>query len=220
MRGILAFAASAIIASSAFAQATPAPAPPPVKKTEPKPAVQAAETIKKSMALIFSLGNFDAGGLDGFAIPASGAIGTINPLTYDRAWIGGKYGLSDAMFIRALGMFGWENGGATSFGILPGLQFYLTRRAPVDIYWGGELCFGMTFSQIAAGGDYSGMTFAPRAFAGAECFLKEGLSVSAEYRLGWNRMSGHWEPDAAPADDTVETTISTGSFGLILSFYF
>ncbi len=210
-RIVLAVVASLAVGAMGFGQTqAPAPAAAPARAKGPR----------APMALVFSIGNFMSESLDGFMIPTSGALGAINPESYDGFWIGGKYGFSETMFARALAMFSWVDGGATSFGILPGIQLYFTRKAPVDLYWGGELGFGMTFSDLPGGGDYRGLAFVPRAFIGAECFLKESLSLSAEYRIGYSYLSGHWEPSATPVENAHMAALSTGSFGLMLSFYF
>ncbi len=190
-----------------------------------------------SKALLFNFNGFNAGtffanGIGGKMF-VSDAVAIRAALQFATVSESIPYDIPDAA-----GNDGTES--ATMLGIAGGLEYHFTQTR-ISPYVGGEVRFSTTSTSAEAAepsgtpqttvdnsvdgvlGFNGGLTFGVAALAGVEFFIARGVSLGAEYQLGWQLTSLY---DETEGGTTVVKQGSTSAFGfssgggLTVSVYF
>ncbi len=117
---------------------------------------------------------------------------------------------------------------STSFAIAPGIRFNLARNNNIAMYVGGQVAFGMTSGATKVAGEEtesnSSTMLGVGAFAGAEWFPWNNVSLGLEYGLGFSTESGKSKQgtNGTEVDSPSTTTINLGlsTIQFVLGFYF
>jgi len=109
-----------------------------------------------------------------------------------------------------------DKASTTEIKVAPGIRFNLANNSNVAMYVGGQVMFGMSStSNTLAGADdgsESSTAIGVGAFAGAEWFPWNNVSLGLEYGLGFQTASGS-EKDATGVE-TVGPTITSIDLGI------
>jgi hypothetical protein len=109
-----------------------------------------------------------------------------------------------------------------SFGVAPGLEYYIVHTNSVNGYIGAEVFFRMTSKTVEGVGnvantktEVSESTFGAAALIGAEWFPWTGIGLSAEYHLHFSTTTGTSKSTigstTTESDAPTETMIGLGS---------
>lgn len=115
---------------------------------------------------------------------------------------------------------------STTFNISPGVRFNLARNNNIAMYLGGQVMFGMTSGSTkfdgTETGSTSGTSIGVGAFAGAEWFPWNNVSVGLEYGLGFSTTSGTKKIGETETDEPSTTSINLGlsTVQFVLALYF
>ncbi len=120
-----------------------------------------------------------------------------------------------------------DKASTTTINVAPGIRFNLANNSNVAMYVGGQVMFGMSSTSNTLGGANDGSTSSTSigvgAFAGAEWFPWNNVSLGLEYGLGLTTSSSS-DKDAAgvetagPTFTSIDLGITNVQFTLALYF--
>lgn len=177
---------------------------------------------KGSLGLQFTMQGLGTFNVDGVSIAYDTGLANVLP------GIGAKYFILDKLaFGFVLYMGGASNPAAALydsdfyFGVRPSVAYYLVKKGPVDLYSGAYLSYG-SHSRKTDGSNPSDETHVLGfgALLGAEYFVMNGLSIGAEYSLGYNSY-GSSDTDSGGTTTSNDSTSDwgVGVVSVYLTFY-
>ncbi len=202
------------------------------------------ETKKGDHALMFMLSGFPVFSLTGLNQTASDPLASSSESPYTIVGLGYKYFLGDMFalrFVPGLVMYTkTQKGGtgysdaenkATGFDIHAGIEVHMKAKYSVSPYIGGLVGFtslstskkpSVPTSQTANESTGSASVLSVGALCGFEWFVDDGISLGAEYNLGFSTSSSKTSipkigGGTTDYDGPTETTIGTGYFGLFFN---
>ena len=184
-------------------------------------------------ALLFTIngfGNFGIGNSPVGTVPSYTTAGVLQ--STNLSGFGMKYYLADNLALRGSLAFGLQSSTTKSaagdnkssqmmFGLLPGVQYHISRLGPVTAYVGGWAVIGIwSGSSTPAGGaesKASGTVFGAGGMLGAEFYPWDNISLGAEYQLGLTASSSKVEPAGAASQDGPSiTNVGINAFAVTL----
>ena len=120
-----------------------------------------------------------------------------------------------------------QKNSTTTINLAPGIRFNLANNNNVAMYVGGQVMFGTSSTSTTVGGTDAGSTSSTNigvgAFAGAEWFPWNNVSLGLEYGLGFSTSSSSAK-NAAGVESDGPTTTSIGlgisNVQFLLALYF
>lgn len=161
-----------------------------------------------------------------------GGLFSSTPAAFDTVGIGGRYFIDRNLAIRgALGIglttakVESDNAGANEttdetslYSLEGGVEYVLARTKTAYLYTGGILQLSSAENDPEGGNNNTTTTGAAVAgLIGANYFVADGLSIGAEYRLGFAYSSVEQQGNDVTSTNT---SIGTGTVGFHLGFWF